>query len=99
MWKNNGNVETVIRSEHRSDGENSYYYELSVQQSGRTASYRVPLYSINVRMTDSEGAVTTAKMRDVFADAGKALVFFDRVVNGLATPIDLAYIVEDEVRK
>ena len=66
-------------------------------ESVRTASYRIPLYSISVRMTDSRGNETSASSNDIFADAGKAIIFFDKLVTGLCTPIDLAYIVEDEI--
>ena len=90
-------TDTVIRREERSDGENSYSYELIMKESMRTASYRIPLYSIRVGMTNSVGAYTCADVKDAFADAGKAILFFEKVVRNLATPIDLTYILEDEI--
>ena len=48
-------------------------------------------------MTDIDGKKTEATAKDLFADVGKALVFYDRMVQNLATPIDLPYIIEDEL--
>ena len=46
---------------------------------------------------DFEGNHTENSVNDVFADVGKALVFFDTLVEYLATPIDLPYILEDKI--
>jgi len=48
-------------------------------------------------MTDKDGSVTSASVDDAFCDAGQALIFYDKVVRNLATPIDLSYIFEDEM--
>ena len=87
----------ALRKEERLDGGYLYRYTLSVTESGRVASYKLPLYSIAVELTTPEGEVTEAQTKEIFADAGKANSFFESLVEGLATPIDLAYIVEDEV--
>ena len=89
-------VETVIRRDEVSEGKSNYRYELSVRENRLTASYGIPLYSVSVAMTDPEGEYTEAAVRDAFADAGRALVFYEKIVRYLATPIDLAYILEDE---
>jgi len=89
--------ESVIRREIRSDGENMYCYELIIKESQRVASYKIPLYSIKIGMTTEMGDHTEADVRDVFADPGKAIVFFEKLVANLATPIDLSYILEDEI--
>ena len=89
--------DTVIRQDFREDSENSYCYKLIMHENTHTVSYRIPLYSIKIDMTDSEGARTSADTRDLFADAGKAIKFYERLVRYLATPIDLRYIVEDEI--
>ncbi len=89
--------DTVIRREERTDGGYRYSYELIMKESTRTASYRIPLYSIRVGLTDTGGVYTSADVKDAFADAGKAILFFEKVVRNLATPIDLAYILEDEI--
>ena len=90
-------IDTVIRQDFREDSENSYSYQLIMRENTHTASYRIPLYSIRVNMTDSDGEFTTADVKDVFADAGKAINFYEKLVRYLATPIDLKYIVEDEI--
>lgn len=90
--------ETVIRRELSTDGTNAFEYELIMRESERVASYGIPLYSISVRMIDERGHATEGEIRDAFADAGKALILFEKIVRNLATPIDLAYIHEDEMR-
>ena len=44
-----------------------------------------------------DGEVTRSSVDDVFADVGKALSFYEYVSKNLATPIDLAYALEDKV--
>ena len=34
---------------------------------------------------------------EIFADIGKAITFFDEIVDNLVTPIDLPYILEDRI--
>ena len=90
-------LESVIRANTVLSDGNEYKYSLFARESANVASYRIPLYSISVKMTDSEGNETHATVGDIFADVGKALVFYDRLVRHLATPIDLPYILEDEI--
>lgn len=75
----------------------SYKYTLCVTKSDRVASYRLPLYSIRIEMWTSDGYYTEARTGDIFSDLGKAVVFYERMVENLATPINLAYIVEDTI--
>jgi len=98
MRKSETAIETLIRREERRAEGISYAYELSMRERMGVNGARIPLYSISVRMTDSRGNSTAASSNDLFADAGKAILFFDKLVSGLATPIDLAYVVEDEMR-
>jgi hypothetical protein len=88
--------ETVIRRDVRYDGENHYEYELIAAESDRTASWRLTLYSVWTKMTDRDGGESEAKLESAFADAGRAILFYDKVVRNLATPIDLCYALEDE---
>ena len=37
-------------------------------------------------------------VRDAFADPGRAILFFEKLVRGLATPIDLPYVLEDSMK-
>ncbi|MBQ8322238.1 MAG: hypothetical protein IJX92_07735 [Clostridia bacterium] len=90
-------TDTVIRKDLVSDEENSYSYELILREGTRTASWRIPLYSIKVSMTDSDGIFTSADVTDAFADASRAIRFYEKLVRNMATPIDLPYVVEDEM--
>ena len=92
----NGTKERIIRKEVRFDKENSYSYELTCKESASVVSYGLPLYTVKVSMTDSKGTTKNATANDAFSDKGRALVFFDKIVRNLATPIDLSYIIEDE---
>ena len=97
MRKKDRTKESVIR-QHRITNEGAEYnYTLIMKESDNVTSYRMPLYSIKIEMTDPDGAQTEAKVSDIFADVGKALVFYERMVSNLATPIDLPYILEDEI--
>lgn len=89
--------DTILRKEERSDEQNEYSYELIMREGSSTASWRVPLYSIRVNMKDAFGVSRSADTKDIFADKNKAILFFEKIVRNLATPIDLAYIVEDEM--
>jgi len=87
---------TVIRCDTRREEGYIYRYELTMKEGRSTASYGLSLYSIRVTMTDIEGKSTDGEVEDVFSDVGKAIVFYEKLVKNLATPIDLAYIAEDE---
>ena len=89
-------VKTTIRTEQREEDGNSYRYELYMNESTGVASYGLPLYSINVELIQKSGEITQAVAKEIFADVGKALCFFEKLVKNLATPIDLPYIIEDE---
>ncbi len=88
--------ESTVKTERRTKDGIDYSYELTVKESTNLASYRLPLYSVAVKMESFDGEIATSEKSDVFADAGKALAFFDMLVENLATPIDLPYIIEDE---
>ena len=87
----------VIRTEVREDEGNQYNYQLMMRRGDAVASWRLPLYSIRVNMTDVYGNEGTADVTDAFSDVDKAISFFEKIVKNLATPIDLDYIFEDEM--
>ena len=87
---------TVIKDETRTCDGITYRYLLTENKSRRVASYLMPLYSIKVEM-DEGGNVSESEIKDIFADIGKALTFYDGLVENLATPIDLPYILEDKI--
>ena len=86
----------VIRKDERRDDFNLYTYELTERSGNETASYRLPLYSVRVSMVDAYGNRSDGSLSDAFSDTAKALKFYEKIVKHLATPIDLAYVFEDE---
>ena len=92
-----GLLEKIVKKEERSDGGFLYTYELIMREGMRVADWKLPLYSVKVSMTDPEGQKSQREATDVFKNRERAVDFFDRLVRNLATPIDLGYVVEDEV--
>ena len=90
-------TDTIIRTDTRHEDGYCYRYELIMKKGDGVATWRIPLYSIRVHMTDLDGTTTVGNVNDVFADAGKALLFYEKVLRNLATPIDLVYTLEDEI--
>ena len=82
--KQNRIVSRIVRE---SEGY-SYTYELILREGERTHDWRLPLYSVKISMTDPDGRTSQREATELF----------DRLVRNLATPIDLSYVVEDEVR-
>ena len=91
--------ETLIRREIVEDKNNTYSYELLMKENKKTSGYGLPLSSIRVGFTDENGNSSEAEADEIFADPGKAILFFEKLVRNLATPIDTAYIVEDEITR
>jgi hypothetical protein len=91
--------EETLREEHRTEDGYEYTYRLTVKESPFVASFRLPLYSISVGLKCPDGSETRRELCDLFADVGKAIVFFNKLVRNLVTPIDLAYVLEDELCK
>lgn len=74
-----------------------YTYRLILHTDRKYSSFGLPLYSVEVEMEDlNSKKASCARTRELFSEGDKAKAFFDKLVRGLATPIDLAYIVEDE---
>lgn len=90
-------TEKIVKREICEKDGATYSYSLLVNESNSVASYRLPLYSFAIEMTDADGKKTNAETHDLFADVGKALVFFRKLVDNLATPLNLPYILEDEM--
>lgn len=90
-------IETVVGRKTVESGGYVYTYTLIKRESRRISSFRIPLYSIKIELSNPAGEKTEALSHDLFSDLGKAIVFYDRLVRNLATPIDLAYVVEDEI--
>lgn len=95
--KNDKIKETVIKNATREYDGAIYSYALIKSESTRVSSYRLPLYSVEIAFTDTAGNTTDARAGDLFSSLDKASVFYEKLVKNLATPIDLAYVVEDEM--
>ncbi len=91
------NEPSTVKSETRVKDGAIYKYSLLVTESSDFASYKQRVYSFAIEMTDAEGHKTDAVSGGLFADVGKALLFFRKLISGLATPMNLAYIIEDEM--
>ena len=89
--------EKIIRQEEIESGKYCYRYELTERRGRRMADFGVRLYSVTVSMTDENGRVKRSEATDLFSSKRKATEFFDKIVRNLATPIDLKYVIEDEI--
>ena len=99
MKKKTKVTETVIDEKRVEADGLTYTYALLKREGKRVSNFRIPLYSIKVGLTDELGKYTAAETDELFCDLGKAMVFYDRLVRNLATPIDLCYVVEDEIMR
>ena len=90
-------IDTLIRTEIKEADGAKYKYELIMRKSAHMICFRMPLYSIKIEMTDEHGESTKAETGELFSDIDNAISFFEKLVKHLATPIDLAYVVEDEL--
>ena len=95
--KNKTENGAIIRRDEKFDGENLYSYELVMKEGESLASWRIPLYTINISMKNANGNHTESSATDAFSDASRAIRFYEKLVKSLATPIDLLYVLEDEV--
>jgi hypothetical protein len=89
--------ETIIKSDFKESDGAKYKYALIMNESNKVASYKLPLYSVKIEMVDKDGNLTSARTGDLFADVGKAISFFKKLTENLATPLNLPYILEDEM--
>lgn len=81
---------TVMTEKRELDG-NIYQYRL-LSRKDKEEEY----YSISAEMICG-GEETSSMVYDVFRSFDKARAFFARIVAYLATPINLPYVVEDEI--
>lgn len=87
---------TTVREEVRYANGMEYRYALSARRSEMTASFGLTLYSIKVELIDKRGVHSEASLIDAFRSPEAAFRFFERIINNLATPIDLPFVFEDE---
>ena len=86
----------ILRRDEKRDEFNVYVYELTSRRGVSTFDFRLPLYSVQVLMTDAYGNTSSSCAYDAFADEERALKFYEMAVKNLITPIDLLYVLEDE---
>ena len=91
-------TDTVIRKDVKEADGAKYTYTLIMSESNKVASFKIPLYSVEIEMVDSDGNMTSARTRELFADVGKAISFYKKLCENLATPLNLPYILEDEMQ-
>ena len=91
-------TESIIRSEKRCVEGDTYEYKLTVSEGSSTSNYRILLYSIEVDFHGADGNSTNGRINEAFADPGRAIIFYERLVNNLATPVDLPYVLEDSIK-
>ena len=89
--------ETIVSRKEIFDQEVIYTYTMTINESNLTPSFGIPLYSIQIDMIDSSGNKTTSEIRDIFSNREKADAFFNKLVENLATPLNLRYVLEDEI--
>lgn len=90
--------DTVVKSEERNSEGRHYKYELIMREGKQTHDWRLSLFSIRISMTDTDGKYSQKEAKDLFINRERALEFFDKLVKNLATPLNLGYVVEDEIR-
>ena len=87
----------IVKEEKITEGGCEYRYTLLCRRSMKVISYRLPLYYIDMSFKGEDGTYTEFTSGELFTDVGKALVFFRRLVDNLATPSNMPYILEDEL--
>ena len=91
-------VKEVIREEKLELDGAHYTYTLSCGEGNSVANYGLTLYSVGIEMTDADGNKTRSQLDEIFTDSKRAFGFFNRLIENYATPIDLPYVLEDEMR-
>lgn len=75
MQKQGKMKKTSIKTTEVTSNGYTYKYSINQTESSRVASYRMPLYSISVKLTNGK-EVTEAETKEIFSDLGKAFSFF-----------------------
>ena len=97
MAHNITNDHITLQTKQVETADGTYTYTLSYEDSSRIASMGIRLYSISIEFINIDGVRGFAEAKECFADKKKAVEFFNRLVSCLATPLNLPYIIEDEL--
>ena len=87
----------IIRKEDITKDGSRYIYTMTAKDNNIVPGLGIMLYSIRIEMTDEFGITTSAEIRDIFSNLAKAEAFFEKLVRNLATPMNLIYVLEDEM--
>ena len=88
-------IDTAIRREQRINDGFVYNYELIMHKSKAEEAVR---YSMSAELLREDGAVITrAQTGAVFLSEEKAIRFFEKAKDNLATPKNLPYLLEDSI--
>lgn len=79
-----------------SDGS-KYKYSLMVREIRRHFAPKLPSYSVRIEMVSPSGNQTFAESGFIFVDIGKAIVFYEKLIEHLCTPLDLPYVLNDSI--
>ncbi len=90
------NYKVTLREEIRETEGYRLTYTLHSEVSDKCASYGLTLYSVGITL-EGNGKKNECHATDAFADRGRAVCFYNKLVEGLCTPTDLSYIIEDGI--
>ena len=86
-------TETVIRNETVLESGNLYCYTL-IESEGANGTM---LYSLKITLSMKDGEFSENTAKNIFTEKNAAMLFFDKMLKNLATPLNLPYVVEDEL--
>ena len=82
-----------IRTVVRANAGMNYRYELILKR-GELGSWQ---YSVSISLKSSDGLIATSAEREINGNESAARRFFDKLTENLVTPINLPYVIEDEL--
>ena len=93
------NIEALEIMRRRTVEENGakYTYTLLLKRVKRRYAPKLPSYSVMIEMKSEDGRITSAESGYIFVDLGKAIVFYERLIEHLCTPLNLPYILCDSI--
>ena len=88
----------IIINETRVCDGITYKYSLIESTNLQISCYKIPLYSVRIEMLIHENeSFSENESVALFSDLNKATDFYYKLVSNLATPMNLPYIIEDEL--
>lgn len=80
-----------IRSKICENDGFTYRYDLNLEEDGIGN-----VYSVEIKMESADGKINSKIKRELYSDTERAYKLFNTLVENLATPINLRFILEDE---